>query len=68
LFGTPTGLVRRGRMAALIFAYLVLYLAVALQVWGRLERVTPSIPAAARLLARGSTLKHVHRHSLRRAS
>ena len=54
LFGVPTGLVLTGGIAALIFAYLVLYLAVALQSVGAgLERVTPSISAAARLLARG---------------
>ena len=63
LFGAPTGLVLTGGMAALIFAYLVLYLAVALQSVGAgLERVTPSISAAARLLARGpfDALKRVH--------
>ena len=63
LFGVPTGLVLTGGMAALIFAYLVLYLAVALQSVGAgLERVTPSISAAARLLARGpfDALKRVH--------
>ena len=63
LFGIPTGLVLTGGMAALIFAYLVLYLAVALQSVGSgLERVTPSISAAARLLARGpfDALKRVH--------
>lgn len=63
LFGAPTGLVLTGGVAALIFAYLVLYLAVALQSVGSgLERVTPSISAAARLLARGpfDALKRVH--------
>ena len=63
LFGIPTGLVLTGGMAALIFAYLVLYLAVALQSVGAgLERVTPSIASAARLLARGpfDALKRVH--------
>src|SRR5262245_4869505 len=63
LFGVPTGLVLTGGMAALIFAYLVLYLAVALQSVGAgLERVTPSIASAAKLLARGpfDALKRVH--------
>ena len=63
LFGVPTGLVLTGGMAALIFAYVVLYLAVALQSVGAgLERVTPSIASAARLLARGpfDALKRVH--------
>ena len=63
MFGTPTGLVLTGGIAALIFAYLVLYLAVALQSVGAgLERVTPSISGAARLLARGpfDALKRVH--------
>jgi iron(III) transport system permease protein len=63
LFGVPTGLVLTGGIAALIFAYLVLYLAVALQSVGAgLERVTPSIAAAARLLARGpfDALRRVH--------
>jgi iron(III) transport system permease protein len=63
LFGVPTGLVLTGGIGALIFAYLVLYLAVALQsVSAGLERVTPSIASAARLLARGpfDALKRVH--------
>jgi iron(III) transport system permease protein len=63
LFGIPTGLVLTGGIAALIFAYLVLYLAVALQSVGAgLERVTPSISSAARLLARGpfDALKRVY--------
>src|SRR5262245_22104160 len=63
VFGVPTGLVLTGGMAALIFAYLVLYLAVALQSVGAgLERVTPSISGAARLLAQGpfDALRRVH--------
>jgi iron(III) transport system permease protein len=59
----PTGLVLTGGIAALIFAYLVLYLAVALQSVGAgLERVTPSISGAARLLARSpfDALRRVH--------
>ena len=63
VLGVPTGLVLTGGMAALIFAYVVLYLAVALQSVGAgLERVTPSIASAAKLLARGpfDALKRVH--------
>jgi iron(III) transport system permease protein len=63
LFGVPTGLLLTGGIAALIFAYVVLYLAVALQSVGAgLERVTPSISGAARLLAQGpfDALKRVH--------
>jgi iron(III) transport system permease protein len=63
LFGASTGLLLTGGIAALIFAYLVLYLAVALQSVGAgLERVTPSISSAARLLARGpfDALSRVH--------
>ncbi len=54
IFGVSTGLVFTGGIAALIFAYSVLYLAVALQSVGAgLERMTPSISGAAKLLARG---------------
>jgi len=54
LFGVSTGLVLTGGIAALIFAYMVLYLAVALQsVAAGLERMTPSISGAAKLLSRG---------------
>jgi iron(III) transport system permease protein len=54
IFGVSTGLVFTGGIAALIFAYLVLYLAVALQsVAAGLERMTPSISGAAKLLSRG---------------
>jgi iron(III) transport system permease protein len=63
VFGVPTGLVLTGGIAALLFAYLVLYLAVALQSIGAgFERITPSIAGAARLLARGpwDVLKRVH--------
>jgi iron(III) transport system permease protein len=63
LFGASTGLVLTGGIAGLLFAYLVLYLAVALQSIGAgLERITPSIAGAARLLARGSfdVLARVH--------
>jgi iron(III) transport system permease protein len=54
VFGATTGLVITGSVGALIFAYMALYLAVALQSVGAgLERITPSIGAAARLLGRG---------------
>jgi iron(III) transport system permease protein len=53
-FGASGGLVLTGSVGALIFAYMALYLAVALQSVGAgLERITPSIGAAARLLGRG---------------
>jgi iron(III) transport system permease protein len=53
-FGISPGLILTGGIVALLFAYTALYLAVALQSVGAgLERVTPSIGAAARLLARG---------------
>jgi iron(III) transport system permease protein len=53
-FGISPGLILTGGIAALLFAYMALYLAVALQSVGAgLERVTPSIGAAARLLSRG---------------
>jgi iron(III) transport system permease protein len=63
VFGVATGLLLTGGMAAMIFAYLVLYLAVALQSVGAgLERVTPSISGAARLLSQGpfDALKRVY--------
>ena len=54
VFGVPIGLVLTGSIAGLIFAYLVRYLAVALQsVSAGMERVTPSIEGAARMLSRG---------------
>jgi iron(III) transport system permease protein len=63
VFGVATGLLLTGGIAALVLAYLVLYLAVALQSVGAgLERVTPSISGAAKLLARGpfDALRRVH--------
>ena len=52
--GVPAGLILTGSIAGLIFAYVVRYLAVALQsVTAGLERITPSIEAAARLLGQG---------------
>ncbi len=53
-FGVSSGLVLTGSIAGLVFAYTVRYLAVALQsVSAGLERITPSIEAAAKLLGRG---------------
>ncbi len=55
LFGISTGLVLTGSAVGLIFAYVVRYLAVALQsVSSGMERITPSISAAARMLGRGN--------------
>ena len=55
LFGISTGLVLTGSVAGLIFAYVVRYLAVALlSVSSGMERITPSISSAARLLGRGN--------------
>ena len=62
-FGLSTGLVLTGGIGGLLFAYAALYIAVALQSVGAgLERVTPSISGAARLLARGpwDMLARVH--------
>ena len=53
--GISTGLLLTGGIAALLFAYLVRFLAVALQsVNAGLERITPSVGGAARMLARGN--------------
>lgn len=55
LFGVSTGLILTGSAAGLIFAYIVRYLAVALQsVSSGMERITPSISSAARMLGRGN--------------
>jgi iron(III) transport system permease protein len=52
-FGVSTGLVLSGTIAALVFAYLVRFLAVALQaVESGLTRIRPSLFAAARVLGR----------------
>jgi iron(III) transport system permease protein len=53
--GVSTGLLLTGGIAALLFAYLVRFLAVALQsVNAGLARITPSVGGAARMLARGN--------------
>jgi iron(III) transport system permease protein len=62
-FGFGFGLLVTGGIAGLVFAYLVRFLSVALQsVNAGLERLTPSIGAAARLMSRGSwdALVRVH--------
>ncbi len=63
LTGGSLGLVLTGGIAALLIAYMALYLAVALQsITAGMERITPSVSAAARLLARGSfdMMRRVH--------
>jgi iron(III) transport system permease protein len=62
-FGLGTGLIVTGSIAGLVFAYLVRFLAVALQsVNAGLERISPSIGGAAKMLSRGSwdALARVH--------
>lgn len=62
-FGIKTGLILTGSMTALIYAYLVRFLAVAFQtVEAGLTRVTPSMDDAARSLglSPGRTLARVH--------
>lgn len=62
-FGISTGLVLTGSIAAVVFAYLVRFLAVAFNtVESGLEKVTPSMDAAARSLGRSplDTLRRVH--------
>ena len=62
-FGADVGLVFTGTIAALVYAYLVRFLAVALQtVEAGLARVTPSMEDAARSLGAGplATLARVH--------
>ena len=53
-FGVSTGLILTGSVAALIYAYIVRFLAIALgSVEAGMERLTPNIIAAARTLGRG---------------
>ncbi|XHX78854.1 MAG: ABC transporter permease [Stenomitos frigidus ULC029] len=62
-FGVSTGLLLSGTIAALVFAYLVRFLAVGFgAVESSLERVKPSLDDAARSLGCGTiaTLKNVH--------
>ena len=67
-FGTNPGLLLTGGIAALIYAYLVRFIAVALQsVSASLAKVTPSMDEAARCLgsAPGEILRRVHLPMLR---
>jgi iron(III) transport system permease protein len=67
-FGVSTGLLLTGSIAALIFAYLVRFMAVALNtVDSSLAKITPSMDDAARTLGAGSgrTLRRVHAPLLR---
>ena len=67
-FGSNPGLLLTGGIAALIYAYLVRFLAVALQsVTSSLARVTPSMDEVARSLgsSQGETLRRVHLPILR---
>jgi iron(III) transport system permease protein len=69
-FGVKVGLVFTGTIGALVYAYLVRFLAIALQsVESGLARVTPSMDDAARSLglAPGETLLRVHAPLLRRS-
>jgi iron(III) transport system permease protein len=62
-FGSNPGLLLTGGIAALIYAYLVRFLAVALQtVEASLSKITPSMDDAARSmgLGQGDTLRRVH--------
>ncbi|HIK55208.1 MAG TPA: iron ABC transporter permease [Synechococcales cyanobacterium M55_K2018_004] len=62
-FGISTGLLLSGTIAALVFAYLVRFLAVALNtVEASLGRIKPSLDDAARSLGQNpfGTLRHVH--------
>ncbi|HSD44868.1 MAG TPA: iron ABC transporter permease [Burkholderiales bacterium] len=67
-FGVDAGLLLTGTIAALIYAYLVRFLAVALQtVEAGLSKITPSMDDAARSLGLGpaATLRRVHAPLLR---
>ncbi|MBK7686334.1 MAG: iron ABC transporter permease [Rhodocyclaceae bacterium] len=68
LFGTNPGLILTGGIAALIYAYLARFLAIALQsLDAGFARITPSMDTAARSLGAGSgeTLRRVHLPLLR---
>ena len=67
-FGVSTGLILTGTVAALVFAYLVRFLAVSLQtVEASLAKITPSMDGAARTLGAtpGEVLMRVHAPLLR---
>ena len=62
-FGISTGLILTGTMVALVYAYVVRFLAVAYNaIEASLEKVTPSMDAASRTLGKtaGRTLRLVH--------
>lgn len=68
VFGFTTGLVLTGSIAALIYAYLIRFLGVALQtVEAGLSRITPNMEDAARSLGMGAgrTLARVHAPMIR---
>ncbi|MFC5302834.1 ABC transporter permease [Azospira restricta] len=68
VFGSNPGLLLTGGIAALVYAYLVRFLAVALQTVGAsLSKITPSMDDAAKSLgcAQGETLRRVHMPLLR---
>lgn len=63
LFGISTGLLFTGTIAALVYAYLVRYMAISLQtVEASMARITPSMDAAGRSLghSQGSVLRRIH--------
>ena len=67
-FGSNPGLLLTGGIAALVYAYLVRFLAVALQTVGAsLAKITPSMDDAAKSLGctQGETLRRVHMPLLR---
>ena len=68
MFGHNPGLLLTGGIAALVYAYLVRFLAVALQTVGAsLSKITPSMDDAAKSLgcSQGETLRRVHMPLLR---
>ena len=68
LSGVNPGLILTGGIAALVYAYLARFLAIALQsVESGLSRITPSMEAAARSLGAGpgETLRRIHLPLLR---
>lgn len=63
LFGVSTGLLFTGTIMALVYAYLVRYMAISLQtVEASMARITPSMDAAGRSLghSQGSVLRRIH--------
>ena len=71
LTGTSPGLIITGSIAALVYAYLVSFFAVALQsIEAGLTKVTPSMDSAARSLGLGpgATVLRVHAPLLRRSA